>query len=126
MILLRAGPRQDDLFPRVRRGTVVAKAFALGAQAALIGRPMLWDLAADGENGAFRVLDLLKAESELAMALCGARTVGEIDRRPAVVSRRPRGRSLFGFVAGDGDATFDSCARLSSGSQALRSRSNAP
>jgi len=64
----------------VRRGTDVVKALALGAQAALIGRPVLWGLAADGENGAFRVLELLKAEFDLAMALCGARTVGEIDK----------------------------------------------
>ena len=64
----------------VRRGTDVVKALALGAQAALIGRPILWGLAADGENGAFRVLELLKAEFDLAMALCGARTVAEIDK----------------------------------------------
>ena len=64
----------------VRRGTDVVKALALGAQAALIGRPILWGLAADGENGAFRVLELLKAEFDLAMALCGARAVGEIDQ----------------------------------------------
>lgn len=64
----------------VRRGTDVVKALALGAQAALIGRPILWGLAADGENGAFRVLEMLKAEFDLAMALCGARTVREINK----------------------------------------------
>jgi 4-hydroxymandelate oxidase len=64
----------------VRRGTDVVKALALGAQAVLIGRPILWGLAADGEEGAYRVLEMLKAEFDLAMALCGARTVGEIDR----------------------------------------------
>jgi isopentenyl diphosphate isomerase/L-lactate dehydrogenase-like FMN-dependent dehydrogenase len=64
----------------VRRGTDVVKALALGARAVLIGRPILWGLAADGEEGAYRVLELLKAEFDLAMALCGARTVGEIER----------------------------------------------
>lgn len=64
----------------VRRGTDVVKALALGAQAAFIGRPVLWGLASDGEEGAFRVLELLKTEFDLAMALCGACTVGEIDR----------------------------------------------
>ena len=64
----------------VRRGTDVVKALALGAQAALIGRPILWGLAANGEEGAYRVLELLKAEFDLAMALCGARTIGEIDK----------------------------------------------
>lgn len=64
----------------VRRGTDVVKALAFGAQAALVGRPILWGLAADGEEGAYRVLELLKAEFDLAMVLCGARTVGEIDK----------------------------------------------
>jgi 4-hydroxymandelate oxidase len=64
----------------VRRGTDVVKALALGAQAALIGRPVLWGLAANGEEGAYRVLELLKAEFDLAMALCGARTIREIDK----------------------------------------------
>ena len=64
----------------VRRGTDVVKALAFGAQAALVGRPILWGLAADGEEGAYRVLELLKAEFYLAMVLCGARTVGEIDK----------------------------------------------
>jgi 4-hydroxymandelate oxidase len=64
----------------VRRGTDVIKALAYGARAALIGRPILWGLAADGENGAFRVLELLKAEFDLAMALCGAHAVNELDR----------------------------------------------
>lgn len=68
----------------VRRGTDVVKAVALGAKAVLIGRPILWGLAANGEEGAYRVLELLKAEFDLAMALCGARTVGEIGRELVV------------------------------------------
>lgn len=65
----------------VQRGTDVVKALALGAQAVCLGRPVLWGLAAEGEEGAYRVLELLKAEFDLAMALCGARTVGDIERR---------------------------------------------
>jgi len=64
----------------VRRGTDVVKALALGATAVLVGRPILWGLAVDGEEGAYRVLELLKAEFDLAMALCGARTVAGIER----------------------------------------------
>jgi len=64
----------------VRRGTDVVKALALGARAVLVGRPILWGLAVDGEDGAYRVLESLKAEFDLAMALCGVRTVGEIER----------------------------------------------
>jgi isopentenyl diphosphate isomerase/L-lactate dehydrogenase-like FMN-dependent dehydrogenase len=64
----------------VRRGTDVLKALALGAQAALIGRPVLWGLATDGEEGALRVLEMLKAEFDLAMALSGAKNIAGIDR----------------------------------------------
>ncbi len=62
----------------VRRGTDVVKALALGARAVLVGRPILWGLAAAGEEGAARVLELLRAEVDLAMALCGARRPADI------------------------------------------------
>jgi isopentenyl diphosphate isomerase/L-lactate dehydrogenase-like FMN-dependent dehydrogenase len=55
----------------IRRGSDVVKALALGARAALAGRAPLWGLAADGEAGARRVLELLRDEIELALALCG-------------------------------------------------------
>ena len=44
----------------IRRGTDVVKALALGAQAVLAGRPFVWGLAAGGEDGVFRVLELLR------------------------------------------------------------------
>lgn len=62
----------------IRRGTDVVKALALGARAVMVGRPLLWGLAVNGEAGAGHVLDLLLAELELAMALCGAATISEI------------------------------------------------
>jgi 4-hydroxymandelate oxidase len=64
----------------IRRGTDVLKALALGARAVQVGRPILWGLAVDGEAGVRQVLDLLRAEFDLAMALCGCRTVAEIGR----------------------------------------------
>jgi 4-hydroxymandelate oxidase len=64
----------------VRRGTDVIKALALGADAVLIGRPVLWGLALAGEEGVTRVLEMLGGELDLAMALCGARSVDEITR----------------------------------------------
>jgi len=64
----------------IRRGTDVAKALALGADAILIGRPFLWGLAVDGEAGVRRVLDLLREELELAMALLGCNTIADLDR----------------------------------------------
>ncbi|MBI4328732.1 MAG: alpha-hydroxy-acid oxidizing protein [Chloroflexi bacterium] len=62
----------------VRRGTDVIKALALGARAVLIGRPVLWGLAVDGQRGAERVLRLLQKEIDLAMALCGLTKVSDI------------------------------------------------
>ncbi|HEY1236730.1 MAG TPA: alpha-hydroxy acid oxidase [Solirubrobacterales bacterium] len=55
----------------VRRGTDIAVALALGAQAVLVGRPALWGLAVDGEAGARRALEMLADELRLALALLG-------------------------------------------------------
>ena len=63
-----------------RRGTDVLKALALGARAVAIGRPYLWGLAAGGQRGVRRVLDLMRGELEGAMALAGAPRVDAIDR----------------------------------------------
>jgi 4-hydroxymandelate oxidase len=62
----------------VRRGTDVVIALALGASAVGIGRPALWGLAVGGEAGVGRVLDLLTAEIELAMALAGAASTADL------------------------------------------------
>ncbi|NXP69224.1 HAOX1 oxidase, partial [Chloropsis cyanopogon] len=64
----------------VRKGTDVLKALALGAKAVFIGRPVLWGLAYQGEEGAKEVLQMLKEEFRLAMALTGCRRVEEIGR----------------------------------------------
>jgi isopentenyl diphosphate isomerase/L-lactate dehydrogenase-like FMN-dependent dehydrogenase len=69
----------------IRRGTDVFKALALGASAVCIGRAYLWGLAADGEAGVARVLEMLRSELELAMALAGCSTVKTIT--PAHVAR---------------------------------------
>ncbi len=70
----------------IRRGTDVLKAIALGARAVMVGRPVLWGLAVDGEAGVCSVLDLLRQEVDLAMALAGARNVSELTRDLVVVS----------------------------------------
>lgn len=64
----------------VRRGTDVVKAIALGASAVLVGRPILWGLAAAGEDGVLAVLEILRREIDLAMGLCGCPAVGAITR----------------------------------------------
>lgn len=62
----------------IRRGTDVLKALALGAKAVMIGRPVLWGLSLYGQNGVEAVLNLLKSEFDLAMALTGCNNLGAI------------------------------------------------
>ncbi|MFT5196795.1 MAG: 4-hydroxymandelate oxidase [Cellvibrionaceae bacterium] len=62
----------------IRRGSDVLKAIALGATAVAIGRPTLWGLAVDGQAGVENVLEILRAELELCMALCGCNSLSEI------------------------------------------------
>lgn len=64
----------------LRRGGDIVKAMACGARAVLVGRAPLWGLAAFGQPGVERVLQLLTDETRLAMALAGKRRVAEIDR----------------------------------------------
>ncbi len=71
----------------VRRGTDILKALALGARACMIGRPHLWGLAAGGEVGVRRALDILAAELDEAMTLAGVRDMGDIT--PDLVRPRP-------------------------------------
>jgi 4-hydroxymandelate oxidase len=61
----------------VRRGTDIVKAFALGAGAVGIGRPILWGLALAGELGAEAVIARLLRELAVALALCGAPVLRE-------------------------------------------------
>jgi 4-hydroxymandelate oxidase len=62
----------------VRRGTDVFKALALGASAVLIGRPYVHALATAGALGVAHLLRTLREELEIAMALCGCRTLADI------------------------------------------------
>jgi isopentenyl diphosphate isomerase/L-lactate dehydrogenase-like FMN-dependent dehydrogenase len=75
-----AGRAEVFLDGGVRRGTDVVKALALGARAVLIGRAMLWGLAVDGEAGVRHVLELLRAEIELGLALLGCRSPADVTR----------------------------------------------
>src|SRR5919106_4918528 len=62
----------------VRRGTDVLMALALGATAVGIGRPILWGLAVDGEEGVGWVLDILTGELDHVMALSGASSIADL------------------------------------------------
>ncbi len=71
----------------VRWGSDVFKALALGARAVLVGRPVLWALAAQGQAGVASLLSGLAADLSRTMALAGCRTLGDIDR--SMVSLAP-------------------------------------
>ena len=64
----------------IRRGTDILKALALGARAVLIGRPLFWGLAVNGEAGVSAVLEMLRDELDASMGMCGRPTIDSIDR----------------------------------------------
>jgi 4-hydroxymandelate oxidase len=64
----------------VRRGTDVLKALALGAKAVLVGRPIFYGLASGGAGGVQQMIEILRRELEMAMALTGRAKIAEIDR----------------------------------------------
>lgn len=86
-----AGRAEILLDGGVRRGTDVIKALALGARAVLLGRPILWGLAVDGEAGVRRVLDLIHRELDEALALCGCPRLADLG--PDLVGYEPLTRS---------------------------------
>ncbi|HEV7656766.1 MAG TPA: alpha-hydroxy acid oxidase [Mycobacteriales bacterium] len=64
----------------VRRGTDVVKALALGASAVFVGRPYLFGLAAGGQAGVERVLELYRWSIDHTMAMLGVTDPAELDR----------------------------------------------
>ena len=62
----------------VTLGTDVLKAIALGAKMVFVGRPVLWGLAHDGQQGVERVLEILRLELDMAMALAGIEKIDKI------------------------------------------------
>jgi L-lactate dehydrogenase (cytochrome) len=64
----------------VRRGTDIVKALCLGADAVLCGRAYAYGLAAAGEDGVARAIEILKADVERTLRLLGCPSVGALDR----------------------------------------------
>jgi len=62
-----------------RRGTDVVKALALGAKGVLVGRPVMWGLAAYGADGVQGVVEMLQTETARYMAMCGRPTLAAVD-----------------------------------------------
>ena len=78
-VVAAVGGRADVLLDGgVRRGTDIAKALALGASACLIGRPYHYGLAAAGEPGVARAIDILTAELDRTLAFLGCTTVAQL------------------------------------------------
>lgn len=63
----------------IRKGIDILKALALGAKAVMVGRPILWGLATSGKEGVKQVLNILKSELDISMALCGYTSITEIN-----------------------------------------------
>lgn len=74
----------------IQRGTDIIKALAYGARAVMVGRPVLWGLAAAGETGARAVLEILLRELDVALALVGVPRAIDLDR--SVVQPAPWAR----------------------------------
>jgi isopentenyl diphosphate isomerase/L-lactate dehydrogenase-like FMN-dependent dehydrogenase len=62
-----------------RRGTDIVKAFGFGAKGVLVGRPVMWGLAAYGDAGVQGVVEMLQTETARYMAMCGRPTLASID-----------------------------------------------
>jgi L-lactate dehydrogenase (cytochrome) len=65
----------------IRSGQDLMRALALGARSCLIGRSYIFGLGAGGQAGVAKAIDILKTELDVTMALCGIRTIKDIDRR---------------------------------------------
>jgi 4-hydroxymandelate oxidase len=70
-----------------RRGTDIIKALAFGAQAVLVGRPVMWGLAAYGAAGVQGVLEMLQTELARYMAMCGKPNLAALDRSVVKIHR---------------------------------------
>uniref|UniRef100_A0A182PJC0 (S)-2-hydroxy-acid oxidase n=1 Tax=Anopheles epiroticus TaxID=199890 RepID=A0A182PJC0_9DIPT len=68
----------------ITQGTDVFKALALGARMVFFGRPALWGLAVNGQAGVEHVLDILRNELDLTMALAGCKTLADIRKEYVV------------------------------------------
>lgn len=71
-----------------RRGTDIMKALAFGASAVMLGRPVLWGLAAYGPEGVQKVLELVQTELAMAMGLSGITEISGISRNHVKLHRK--------------------------------------
>ena len=79
----------------IRRGSDVLKALALGADAVMVGRPIIYGLALGGQKGVEQVLNMLQAELALTMRLCGVPSIKAISPELVITSDAPVYRSAL-------------------------------
>ena len=65
----------------IRSGADMMRALALGARSCIVGRPYIYGLGAGGQAGVARAIEILGRELDVTMALCGVKSIKEIDRR---------------------------------------------
>ena len=82
----------------VRRGSDVLKALALGADAVLVGRPIIYGLALGGQQAVEQVLKLLHGELELTMRLCGVPSIRHIKPELVIKPSNMPAASTVAFV----------------------------
>lgn len=71
----------------IRTGQDVLKALAMGARGTMIGRAYIYGLGAMGEAGVTRALEIIHNELDTSMALCGRKSVTELDRDNILVPK---------------------------------------
>ncbi len=76
----------------IRSGQDILKAVAMGAKGTYIGRAFVYGLGAMGEAGVTKALEVLHKEMDVSMALCGRRTVAELDRSILMIPEDFEGR----------------------------------
>jgi L-lactate dehydrogenase (cytochrome) len=64
----------------IRSGQDVLRALALGARSCLIGRAYIFGLAAAGQAGVAKAIEIIRNELDVTMALCGVNSVRDVDR----------------------------------------------
>ncbi|CUH50749.1 alpha-hydroxy acid oxidase [Shimia marina] len=76
----------------IRSGQDVLKAVAMGASGTYIGRAFVYGLGAMGEAGVTKALEVIHKELDVSMALCGKRTLSEVDRDILMIPENFEGR----------------------------------
>lgn len=76
----------------IRSGQDVLKALALGAKGVMIGRSYIYGLGAMGEAGVTKALEVIHKEMDISMALCGRKSVDQVDRDMVLVPEDFGGR----------------------------------